>query len=76
MTDGIKYSEEVHSVTCAGKTILVRNLTPVYTEQKCGKVKANISGELYSVFSKYFQPFEHVQSEGADNDRNLRKTIR
>ena len=53
MTDERKYCEEVHRVTCRGKSVTVRNLTPVYTEQERKKVISGINQMLYGVFSKY-----------------------
>ncbi len=53
MTNGRKCQEEVHRVSCRGKIVTVRNLTPVYTAQEREKVKAGINRTLYGVFSKY-----------------------
>ena len=53
MTSGKKYREEVHCIACRGKSVAVRNLTPVYTAQERKKIKAGINQTLYKVFSKY-----------------------
>lgn len=53
MTNGRKYREEVHCVTCRGKPITIRNLTPVYTAQEKEKAKSGINQTLYGAFSKY-----------------------
>jgi hypothetical protein len=53
MTGSKKYNEEIHHVTCKGKAVTIRNLTPDYTAQERNKVKKEISKTLYGVFSKY-----------------------
>lgn len=53
MINGRTYREESHQVSCRGKTVTIRNLTPVYTAQDREKVKAGINQTLYGVFSKY-----------------------
>lgn len=53
MIKGQKYIEKVQQVTCRGKAVTIRNLTPVYTVQERETVKSGINRILYGVFSKY-----------------------
>lgn len=54
MINSRKYTEESHQVYCKGKTVTIRNLTPVYTVQEQEKVKSEINHTLYGIFSKYY----------------------
>jgi hypothetical protein len=58
MQSGKTYREEVHTVTCKGKTVTIRNFTPEDTGEQRERIKKEISETLYEIFSKYGQTAE------------------
>ncbi len=50
MADTKEYQEESHPVLSNGKTVTIRNLTPVNTVHGKQKMRMEISKTLYGVF--------------------------
>lgn len=48
-----KYHREVKTVSLAGRTITVENLTPVLAPKERERRRREVETRLYSVFSKY-----------------------
>jgi oligoendopeptidase F len=54
MQNVIQYESEIKTVPCGdGKTITIKNNTPILTEKERERRKKEIEQRLYSVFSKY-----------------------